>query len=211
MASGSTAFTVPSEAGAEDDADPDAVPGEALIRLEAVSEWPEVPLPSPQRLCCEMKEFSRCQVTFDFDDAEAVLLHILNHHWCNTTPREMLCWFCPRLFTATSNDELDKRKNFLGRLAHIAEHYAAGDVLLRPLPDIYITYHIRRLNLIDNATFHMAVKRCERLRPDHFIKPKSSGSKAAEGVSAMQISSSRGRSSSQSQVRNASKLRYVRR
>ena len=126
----------------------------------------------PGPLPCEFAGFTDCQATFRIDDLQSWATHIAVAHLAYQYPRVSLCWFCDEVqFDAVSDNEHIRKLVFMGRLAHIRQHFVDGPP--GPIrPDFYLLDHLKKCDLIGDELFEKAKEYNEL--PEQYRLPKDS-------------------------------------
>ncbi|OTA79948.1 hypothetical protein M434DRAFT_17920 [Hypoxylon sp. CO27-5] len=127
------------------------------------------PAPGTLVLPCEFVGLESCDTTFNYDETDAWIEHIIVDHLHDRLPSKVACWFCDAyLFDAKAPQVRDRRLNFHIRMEHIREHIAEGKTANDIRPDFHMIDHLRRYRLISEATYNQ-VKRWHEvsLRPEH--------------------------------------------
>ncbi|KAI0843455.1 hypothetical protein F5Y06DRAFT_4401 [Hypoxylon sp. FL0890] len=125
--------------------------------------------PGALTLPCEFVGLGSCDVTFNYDETEAWIEHIITDHLQDRLPSKAVCWYCDTyLFDAKAPEVRDRRLNFHNRMEHIRDHIAEGKTAHDMRPDFHMLDHLRQHRLISEATFNQARRWHESLlRPEH--------------------------------------------
>ncbi|KAI1136599.1 hypothetical protein F5Y05DRAFT_98621 [Hypoxylon sp. FL0543] len=131
----------------------------------------QLPNPTPGALAlpCEFVGLGSCDMSFNYDETEAWIEHIITDHLQNRLPNKAVCWFCDTyLFDAKAPEVRDRRLNFHNRMEHIREHLAEGKTVHDIRPDFHMLDHLRQHQLISEAMYNQARRWHESLlRPEH--------------------------------------------
>jgi hypothetical protein len=111
--------------------------------------------PAPT-LPCEFVGYGYCDETFDLDDVDSWINHIISQHLDNHLPKKAVCWFCDDYSFDFKDVNCNRRHNFDNRMYHIREHILEErrmDSKIRP--DHHLNDHLRKYGLIsDDAYIH---------------------------------------------------------
>ncbi|OTA96690.1 hypothetical protein M434DRAFT_8638 [Hypoxylon sp. CO27-5] len=127
------------------------------------------PTPGTCVLPCEFVGLERCDVTFNYDETEAWIEHIIVNHLQDRLPSKAACWYCDAyLFDAKAPQVRDRRLNFHNRMEHIREHIMSEGKTANDIrPDFHMADHLRHHRLISEATYnHIRRWREGSLRPE---------------------------------------------
>jgi hypothetical protein len=103
----------------------------------------------PAQLVCEFTVFSNCDKTFDLEDEAGWIIHIAKDHLNYHFPSKVICWFCYRKFTASSNSQIDTEACYRERMHHIAKHIRNGHSSSPTRPDVFLLKHLSKYGLIN--------------------------------------------------------------
>lgn len=84
---------------------------------------PAQQVPAP-RLVCEFFQWNRCSMTFDIDDEDSWIVHVLNDHLHGDPPASFGCCFCDEFHTSSRNRDI--YPSFQDRMEHVADHFWQG-------------------------------------------------------------------------------------
>ncbi|KAI8960518.1 hypothetical protein F5Y11DRAFT_265996 [Daldinia sp. FL1419] len=139
------------------------------------------PFAGPPGLPCEFVGFG-CNVVFELDQTEAWIEHIISSHLGDNLPSRAVCWFCDDwIFDSRIPEINDRRQNLENRLRHIRQHFLGGQTVSGIRPDFHMVDHLRRQNLIADATYQEYMKwndlPCRReemrhVRSRNFVPPE---------------------------------------
>ncbi|KAI0147828.1 hypothetical protein GGR57DRAFT_246557 [Xylariaceae sp. FL1272] len=111
----------------------------------------------PRTLPCEFVGYGECQLTFDFDDVERWIEHIIGAHLHDRLPKRALCWFCDD-YVFDYKDQYangDRRVNYDNRMNHIREHIVyEGKTLADIRPDHDFNAHLNDNELISTNAYN---------------------------------------------------------
>ncbi|KAH6990434.1 hypothetical protein BKA56DRAFT_206951 [Ilyonectria sp. MPI-CAGE-AT-0026] len=114
--------------------------------------------PGPSRLLCEWVEYGHCGATFNVNDEEGWISHIVQSHLGNNFPTHCVCWFCDGEFIAQSNSAADCWVSYQARMYHIADHFRTQGLRANQMrPDHFFLDHIHRHGLIRDEEYRYAI------------------------------------------------------
>ncbi|KAI0842910.1 hypothetical protein F5Y06DRAFT_76436 [Hypoxylon sp. FL0890] len=124
-------------------------------------------LPGTLVLPCEFVGLGSCDVTFNYDETEAWIEHIVTDHLRDKLPNKAVCWFCDtHIFDAKAPEiQNDRLLIFRYRMEHIRKHIAEGKTVHDIRPDFHMLDHLHKHRLISEATYNQA-RRFHEL-PEH--------------------------------------------
>ncbi|KAI1093759.1 hypothetical protein F5B19DRAFT_103586 [Rostrohypoxylon terebratum] len=128
-------------------------------------------------LPCEFYAIGGCETSFEYNDIDAWIEHILVVHLQDKLPSRVDCWFCTT-YSFNFKDtraQGDRRLNFENRMYHIRTHIADGKTANEMMPDFHMLDHLLKHNLISEGRFN-EVRRwhglpCPREHLKGFHKP----------------------------------------
>ncbi|KAI2779190.1 hypothetical protein F4815DRAFT_196336 [Daldinia loculata] len=105
-------------------------------------------------LPCELFGFG-CEHTFNFDEVDAWIEHIIADHFRGKLPSKAICWFCDIWHFDSKAPEVgnDRRQNFDNRMWHVREHFAEGKTVEDIRPDFHMLEHLHRHQIISEDTY----------------------------------------------------------
>ncbi|KAI0142376.1 hypothetical protein F4776DRAFT_503703 [Hypoxylon sp. NC0597] len=114
------------------------------------------PTPGTFRLPCEFVGLGSCDETFNYDETEAWIEHIIVNHLKDKLPSKAVCWFCDEYpFDAKAPQVRDRRLNFHNRMEHIRDHIVSEGKTANDIrPDFHMLDHLRQHGLIPETTYH---------------------------------------------------------
>ncbi|KAI0852091.1 hypothetical protein F5Y00DRAFT_206687 [Daldinia vernicosa] len=114
------------------------------------------PAPDPRAmgLPCEFVGFG-CNQTFNFNEVDAWIEHIIADHLLHKLPSKAICWFCDtwRFDSKAPEVGYDRRQNFENRMWHIREHFIEGKTVHDIRPDFHMLEHLHRHKIIAEDTY----------------------------------------------------------
>lgn len=115
--------------------------------------------PSPSRLPCEFVGYDHCEETFNIDDKDGWISHIIQCHLGNNFPPRCICWFCDEEYVAQSSSTVDCWESYQLRMDHIAEHFRTSNLGVDEIrPDFFFLDHIHRHGLVSKEEYRHATK-----------------------------------------------------
>ncbi|KAH8685288.1 hypothetical protein BGZ61DRAFT_279562, partial [Ilyonectria robusta] len=109
-------------------------------------------------LLCEWIEYGPCRVTFNINDEEGWISHIIQSHLGNNFPEHCVCWFCDEEYIAQSNSAADRWASYQARMYHIADHFRTQGLRANQMrPDHFFLDHIHRHGLIRDEEYRYAI------------------------------------------------------
>ncbi|KAI1260785.1 hypothetical protein F5Y18DRAFT_246658 [Xylariaceae sp. FL1019] len=117
-----------------------------------------------QYLPCEFVGYGWCDVTFNLDDTESWIEHIITEHLYDQLPRKAICWFCDEyeFDYKGASARGDRRVNFDNRMHHIREHLLDGWTVDRIRVDHHFNEHLHKADLIPAGAYN-SVRRWSEL------------------------------------------------
>ncbi|RWA12581.1 hypothetical protein EKO27_g2527 [Xylaria grammica] len=105
-------------------------------------------------LPCEFVGYGECEATFDIDDTEAWIEHIILDHLHDKLPRKLVCWFCDD-FTFEAKRTSERRQNFEDRMYHIRGHFLLGGRTVNHMQlDYHLNTHLQNSGLISEQSYN---------------------------------------------------------
>ncbi|KAI1506526.1 hypothetical protein F5X99DRAFT_5925 [Biscogniauxia marginata] len=131
-------------------------------------------------LPCEFVGLRSCDRTFQPDDTDSWIEHIINDHLGQQLPVKVLCLFCDDfIFEVKPRDHrTNLRENFKTRMRHIRDHIVhEGQTVHGIRPDYYMLEHLHEHRLISGREYIRAKRWCEKpsfdgIRPPDFVPPE---------------------------------------
>ncbi|OTA53483.1 hypothetical protein K449DRAFT_440097 [Hypoxylon sp. EC38] len=126
--------------------------------------------PGTLLLPCEFVGLGSCDISFNYNETEAWIEHIIVNHLQDKLPSKAACWFCDAfLFDAKASQVRDRRLNFHNRMEHIREHIVSEGKTANDIrPDFHMLDHLRHYRLISDATYNRVRRWHEGpLHPEH--------------------------------------------
>ncbi|KAI1112800.1 hypothetical protein F5Y14DRAFT_420264 [Nemania sp. NC0429] len=106
------------------------------------------------RLPCEFIGYAECKESFDFNDVDSWIEHIICNHLKGCLPPKSVCWFCDELVFFSKSDQ-DLKTNFRRRMLHIRHHIITNEYTVRDWrPDYHLNDHLHQHHLIDDDVYN---------------------------------------------------------
>ncbi|KAI0472450.1 hypothetical protein F4859DRAFT_105961 [Xylaria cf. heliscus] len=121
-------------------------------------------------LPCEFVGYGGCDHTFQLDDVESWIEHIISVHLEDKLPSKVVCWFCDNWIFDYENVG-DRRQNFENRMWHIRDHILYEGTTAHDMrPDHFFNEHLYKHRLISEYVYNL-VRRYTEVPQGNWILP----------------------------------------
>ncbi|KAL7787125.1 hypothetical protein V8C37DRAFT_391109 [Trichoderma ceciliae] len=123
-----------------------------------------------RQLPCEFYWYGDCEETFDLDNIDGWVHHIVSQHLGMALPMNCRCWFCDDfVFHAESELVHERRRCYTARMRHIADHFRRGATTDQVRPDFDFVDHLQANDLITRRDFRHSIGFHEAPQPKNGI------------------------------------------
>ncbi|KAI0182440.1 hypothetical protein EV127DRAFT_320028, partial [Xylaria flabelliformis] len=121
-------------------------------------------------LPCEFAGYGSCEQTFDLNDVNNWIEHIISVHLQEKLPKVAICWFCDD-YVFDYKKVGDRRVNFENRMHHIYEHILHERLTAHHMrPDHHMNTHLQKYGLVPEHA-HRVVRRYADVPQPNWILP----------------------------------------